>query len=791
MGGSLVIASPDRWLAGWGADAGELVADMLPDDPVLLPQQRCILDEVDEGVVWSPAQYEPASDTWHLGAYARSQEGDGFSVAIIRTLRLDDVLARAIDFQLPGAEAVIIDGQGRVLSRSRQGESWYNLHADLQLADSDDPALLALAAGVPFAGPRAELIADPAGDWLFGVSRLPEPGWMMVSIHPAALVDGPARSAALMILIGGFGLLLVQTGLLVLILRRRIAAPLRGLVQTAERIAHGERGIPLAVDRPDELGDLARAFTSMDQSISQGEERLRTVNAALREREELARALVASAADAVLLLADDRIVEANPRAGALFGLEPRDMLDRRLLDLAPAGQGGDQSSQALHDEHCRRAAAGETCQYPWRARRADGSGFEAEIGLARVDLPGPLRLLAVVRDVSERNRLQREMRQGEKMESVGQLAGGIAHDFNNLLSVILGAADLLGGTTIDSSQRRRLLDSIISTCERAGGLVSRLLTFARRSEPLTTAIDVHTLLEDVLTLLERSIDKRIVLQRHLNAASAVVVGDASQLENALLNLGLNARDAMPEGGTLQYASALVELQGETGETGTGRLEPGTYLHIAVHDTGCGMGPELIDRIFEPFFTTKPVGKGTGLGLAAVYRAVIDHRGGLTVESEPDCGTSFHIYLPLSQQPVAGNQTAATRPIHSLSGLVVLLVDDEDLVRSVARQILESFGLRVVEAEDGLQAVDRFRAEQRHIAVVLVDAEMPGLRGPDCLQALRGIDPSVKAILCSGFVRLHSSGELREAGFSAQLDKPYRIQQMRQVLEAVVFGESPD
>jgi PAS domain S-box-containing protein len=630
----------------------------------------------------------------------------------------------------------------------------------------------------------SELVNDPTGEGWYSVSRIAGPGWTEVTFHPFAHIDRRARTTAGWILLVGLAVIVAQAVLLVTVLRNRVALPLARLSQAAADLSEDRGVIPtLHTYRRDEVGDLSRRFVTMADAVAAREIELRQANTSLREREELARALVDSAADAVVLFGEGVITEANPTAEELFRVGAQPLTGRDPLNLlAKPTDGADAAT--LWNQRVILALAGHTQHFPILMQRCDEGVFEAEVGLARVNLPGSQRLLAVIRDVSERNQLERQLRQGQKLESLGQLAGGIAHDFNNMLAGIMGAAELLERQTELPERPRKLLHIIQNTCERAAGLTRKLLSFARKGQPQRQPLDLHQVVQDTLGMLEASLDKRIDLRTALVAERSGIIGDPADLQNALLNLAFNARDAMPEGGELSFSTRLCEIHEEDEAALVAPLAPGSYLELSVSDTGSGIPPAVLPRIFEPFFTTKMVGKGTGLGLAAVYGTMLDHGGSLRVDSREDEGTTFRLYLP-----IAGDGSAVTRAVQVAKQRddqrgVVLLVDDEELVRSVAIAFLEELGWDVIEAGDGQQALDLYQEHRQRIDVVILDMEMPGRRGIDLLREMKQMNRGVIAILCSGYVRDGSVDQLIAEGFRAQLSKPYRMMDLERVLEEI-------
>ncbi|MEY4509872.1 MAG: hypothetical protein RLZZ450_1994, partial [Pseudomonadota bacterium] len=360
----------------------------------------------------------------------------------------------------------------------------------------------------------------------------------------------------------------------------------------------------------------------------------------------------------------------------------------------------------------------------------------------------PWRIAGIGTDVTRRHELEAALRQSQKMEAVGQLAGGVAHDFNNMLTAILHAAEELSVLATTDDQRR-LSELVISAAERTADLTRKLLSFSRKGRVRSTPVDVHSVVADVVLLLNRSIDPRVKVVTDLRAPSATVLGDPGELQNALLNLGLNARDAMPDGGLLEISSQLRELDAADCATLPFTLAPGSFLQLSVRDGGTGIEPQHLARVFEPFFTTKPVGKGTGLGLAAVYGTAIEHHGAVTVYSEPGHGTVFHLYLPLTEGALLRPSSPSVAPLGT--GLV-LLVDDEPLVRSMGERLLRSLGYDVAVAQDGVEAVELFTAQHAQLAAVLCDVIMPERSGGDAIDDMRRIDATVPIIVCSGFPR---------------------------------------
>ncbi|MFO0735706.1 MAG: response regulator [Labilithrix sp.] len=394
----------------------------------------------------------------------------------------------------------------------------------------------------------------------------------------------------------------------------------------------------------------------------------------------------------------------------------------------------------------------------------------------------PYRVAGLGADVTRRRELEAALHQSQKMEAIGQLAGGIAHDFNNMLAAIMSSAERLRAVA-PSPEEHELSDLILRASERASQLTKKLLTFSRKGRVRAVQVDVHEIIHDAIALLKRSVDPRVVIETDLKALSTTVIGDASELENAILNLGINARDAMPRGGRLTIGTVVRRLDEADCTASPFSITPGRFIQVSVSDTGQGIAPANVARIFEPFFTTKPVGAGTGLGLSAVHGTVVGHGGSVTVSSEVGIGTAIDIFLPLAEEEVVEGTAAArvsTVPISKREGLV-LLVDDEPLLRKAGTRSLKHLGYEVVSAEDGVGGLEAFALHHERLVAVVCDAVMPLLSGGDAMARMRALDPTVPIILSSGFVRNDS---LYAAEPDAFLGKPFRLSELAKVLENV-------
>lgn len=378
-------------------------------------------------------------------------------------------------------------------------------------------------------------------------------------------------------------------------------------------------------------------------------------------------------------------------------------------------------------------------------------------------------VMAIIRNITDQKQLDERLRQSEKMEAIGKLAGGIAHDFNNQLTGIMGFADLLLFSTKDE-RLKGFSENIVTLAQRSADLTAQLLAFSRKGKYVTETVELHKVINEVVDLLHHSIDKRIKIKRHLDAHPATTMGDSTQLQNVLLNLAINARDAMAEGGELTFTTDNVHLDAEWCDKSTYEIIPGDFICIKVSDTGSGMDQATLNRIFEPFFTTKPEGKGTGMGLAAAYGTVNLHKGSIVVESEPGKGSEFILYLPLVESEK--NRGTSSSRVSSYHTGNILVVDDEKLVRIMLNEMLIDMGHSVIVCEDGHDALAYYKQNWQKIDLVILDMSMPVMNGRDTFLAMREINADVRVLLSSGFSIEGTAEKVLKEGVMGFLQKPY-------------------
>ncbi len=377
---------------------------------------------------------------------------------------------------------------------------------------------------------------------------------------------------------------------------------------------------------------------------------------------------------------------------------------------------------------------------------------------------------------------EQRLHQSDKMRAIGQLAGGIAHDFNNQLVGIMGFAEILMDYLEGNPELVKYTENILTSSKRAAELTSQLLAFARKGKYLSKTVDLHKAIHNVTGILKHSIDKRIEVVHQFNTKNPFVKGDPSQIENALLNLALNARDAMPDGGKLMFETATLHLDEACCANSGFDIEPGPYVRIAVKDNGVGIGEDVLPRIFEPFFTTKPQGKGAGMGLSATYGAVKNHKGAIAATSRVGKCTEVVIHLP-SIRERSGSSPGEIAS--EMGGAHILLVDDEDIVREICDTLLQKLGYKVTVCTNGTEAVEKYAELRDRVDLVVLDMVMPDMTGTEVFHALQKMDPTVKVLLSSGFSIENHAQDLLNEGAGDFIQKPFRLAELDAKIKAVL------
>ncbi len=509
-------------------------------------------------------------------------------------------------------------------------------------------------------------------------------------------------------------------------------------------------------------------------------DRLRRRYEKARRTEKLYRSLIHSSADAIVIYnLQGQVQYVNPTFTRLFGWTLEELQGGRIPFVPDSEK--ERSLDAIE-----KVLAGELC-HGFETRRLTRDGRLLYISISasgykdhQDKLAG---MLVILRDVTERVRMEKKLIQAQKLEAIGTLAGGIAHDFNNLLMGIQGNASLLLFNMDPDDPQCEKLKNIEKYVSSGAELTRQLLGFARRGKYEVKLLNVCKLLSEGTRMFGRT---RKDISIALNCANGLwsVKADRGQLEQVLLNLYVNAGQAMPEGGRLFVEAGNKRLGPRQAESL--QIEAGPYVTISVKDTGIGMDEALQQKIFDPFFTTRAMSRGSGLGLASAYGIIKNHGGTLTVESRQGEGAAFTIYLPASEQPAEPAPPARDDALRG-SG-ILLLVDDEEMILDVGRQMIQALGYQAVIARSGKEAVEIFQEQGNDIQAVILDMVMPEMSGAETFERLKHIDPDVRVLLSSGYSRRGQAEEILERGCRGFIQKPFRIEELSRKIKAVLGNE---
>jgi PAS domain S-box-containing protein len=602
-------------------------------------------------------------------------------------------------------------------------------------------------------------------------ARLLEPSqWKLISIIPSGEYNKPVLYLGL-IIIGVTCLVVAIAVLLAHYFSQTITTPIENLTQAADLIAKGEFETRIDVHSSDEIGRLADAFRTM----------LSTLKASTVSRDYFDTIIHSMHNMLIVVNHAGKIILVNKATQNLLGYAEDELIGDNLEKVIA------ESSQQPLLQKITQQDTGSVFEKKYEKKTGQLIPVLISGSVMHDQNKRVTGIVLLAQDITElkheqqqRENIQKQLQEAQKLEAVGKLAGGVAHDFNNILTSILGYAELLREEYRDNPQASAYVDVVINSSERAAQLIQQLLGFARKRQYHKSLVNLNTLVDETKKLLTHTIDKKITIKTDLNSQLKHVEVDSTQIEQIIVNMCLNARDAMSgQGGEILLSTKNISIEENT--KFTERLAPGEYVCLSIEDNGNGMSPEVIEHIFEPFFTTKEVGHGTGLGLSMVYGIMQSHHGMVNVHSEVGVGSIFDLYFPAQQAPQIQPSQDACLPQHSshatLAGQTILVVDDDLFIRELIDNILEPCKAKLLFATDGKQAIELYKAHHDEISLVLLDVIMPKMDGLTAYMELRKISNTVKVIFISGFAEPDKLAEYRNLGNVDFIQKPFKSSQL--------------
>ena len=524
----------------------------------------------------------------------------------------------------------------------------------------------------------------------------------------------------------------------------------------------------------DKLAAINEELRTTNEDLLGANDRLQRAEQALRDSEERYRSIVEASPDAIVVIRDGRFVYANTAALKLHSAQDlSEIVGRPLMDLVHP-----EEIERTRIELGKLSKIGQCAPLlEGRAMRLDGSTVDVEVTCVLVQFDGQPAIQAFVRDVSQRKKLELQLRQAQKLESIGTLAGGIAHDFNNILFGIIGYTELSQTEPNLTSETRDNLEEVLNASRRAKDLVQQILTFSRQSEHKLVPVSVSRIAMEALKLLRASLPATTQIRQNFGEGKDIVLADASELHQVVMNLCTNGAQALNDAdGTLEISTRIVRVDEQLAELHP-NLSSGLHVLLSVADTGSGMSREVLEQIFDPFYTTKEKGSGTGLGLAVVHGIVNSLNGTVTAYSEIGHGSTFHVYLPLMSDGQDSGPAPAAEPPPAGQGQQVLLVDDEVQLVKLSTRTLTRLGYTVTAFSDSRQALEAFRAAPHNFDLALLDHTMPGLTGLQLARLLLKLQPGLPVILTTGFASSVLEEEAIAAGIAEFLIKPLTVNEL--------------
>jgi|GEM_PF-502208 len=610
------------------------------------------------------------------------------------------------------------------------------------------------------------------------VRKLKNFNWYLAASVYVDEVNQPVKQLELLI----FFILVVSSILLAvigIIFNKSLTKPLLHILKGIHLFYKDKIPFKMKLKSVDEIMELGNAFDELTHKLSQSMDELhQKINELDISRDEKKNALhfldnIINSMPSLLIgvNTDKRIIMWNNKAEDHTDVKSDEAVTQKLIKLFPRFEDIIYLiEESIHDQEVKTIHGLNYIH--------DGTVHYEEVTIYPLVTSGTQGAVLRVDDVTERIKMEEVIQQSRKMDAIGHLSGGIAHDFNNMLAGIMSAAQILDIKLKEDHPSKKYVNIIKEAATRAAELTSKLLNFSRKSNIDLAPLHLHDAIEKIIELLGRSIDKKIKIEKELMAETDIVTGDNAQLQNIFLNLGINSAHAQPDGGSIKYSTSMINITDSFSKINKFNISPGKYIHVEVEDEGSGIPEDIIDKIYDPFFTTKDPGQGTGLGLASVYGIIEQHKGAISVYSEVNHGTKFSIYLPISEENVNTKDDILIVPGNG----TILVIDDEDVVRITANELLLEIGYTVLLAKDGHEGITVYKEHIEEIDIVLMDMIMPVMNGRECFTRLKEINENIKVVFSSGFSKDEDIEAVKLMGAKGFISKPYDIGNLSHVIK---------
>lgn len=707
---------------------------------------------------WTPVYLDEEAQTWMVSVIEPLDWRGQWVGTVGHDVAIDKLMAQTLVAQPDGSYDMILSADGRLIAHPEFANRINESKADLSLESLDDPKLLRINELITNLEQYPALIEDTEYPFIYTVAKLQGPDWLLVNVYPASLIEQRAFDAVFLPSVALFILALSALFLLRAMMQRLVVEPLRHLDAAVGEMSSGKNDLQIPIQADNEFGRLARSFEDLSKELEFRETSLAVA------QQDWQRTFDTVLEHILIMDASYVIKQANQAFYSTFDLKPEDVIGHHRRDLiTKANQNHfDSLNQTIIETR-------EPLQF---SLFVEGRNLNMEVVVAPL-LDGEGEVIGIVevgRNVTDQNLLEEQLRQSQKMDAVGQLAGGVAHDFNNLLQIILGYAEALEEEQRMSGTDLTSVEQILNAATKAAALTQQLLAFSRRQVMQATNIEVGALLKSTLEMVVRLIESNVQIDYSPPQELYQVEADQNLLEQVVINLCLNARDAMPNGGVLQIGLEHVGAEFIPEVLQDSNVN---YVRIWVKDTGSGIALENQERIFEPFFSTKDLNKGTGLGLATAYGIVEQHKGAIKVQSQPGQGAEFSVYLPLTenaeQLAVSTSAADAKKP----TGQSILVAEDDEMIRDLVTMMLTRAGYEVISAVDGLNALELYERNESKVDLLLLDVMMPELSGDKVLEKIRQANPSMPCLVASGYNEDGGLIEAMDQLITRFISKPFR------------------